>query len=132
MGHDGASRRLPGSARLSHRDRRHRFQYRPTPGLIARLDAALIGASTEGPIDVIGQSFGGILALDLARRYPDRVRKVVTLCSPVCVPITTPVAPLVHLFKPFYDTDWLLRHSAAPRTSGAPVIALHTEEDGIV
>ena len=81
---------------------------------------------------MIGQSFGGILALDLARRYPDRVRKVVTLCSPVCVPITTPVAPLVHLFKPFYDTDWLLRHSAAPRTSGAPVIALHTEEDGIV
>lgn len=43
--------------------------------------AALIDRLGTGPVDVIGHSLGGFLALGLAERYPDRVGKVVTLAS---------------------------------------------------
>jgi pimeloyl-ACP methyl ester carboxylesterase len=36
----------------------------------------------EQPVSVIGWSLGGIFARDLARRYPDSVRQVITLGSP--------------------------------------------------
>ena len=108
------------------------FNFGPTSGLIARIDAALLRVSARGPVDVVGQSFGGILARDLACRFPGRVRKVVTLCSPARIPITTPVAPLVQLLKHFYDEDWLVHHDLIPTPAGVPVIALYSEDDGIV
>jgi esterase len=41
--------------------------------------AALIDALTAAPAIVIGRSYGGAIALDLALRYPDRVRALVQL-----------------------------------------------------
>jgi pimeloyl-ACP methyl ester carboxylesterase len=41
--------------------------------------AALIDALPAGPAIVIGRSYGGAVALDLALRYPDRVRALVQL-----------------------------------------------------
>jgi pimeloyl-ACP methyl ester carboxylesterase len=43
--------------------------------------AALLGHLKLGPVDVIGHSLGGHLALSLAARHPDKVSRVVTLCS---------------------------------------------------
>ena len=65
-----------------------------TPRLIAKLEAALSRLSIKqgGPIFVVGQSLGGVLARDLALRYPQSIRRVVTLCSPIRIPITTPLA----------------------------------------
>jgi len=108
------------------------FNFGPTPQLVARLDATLLRLSANGPIDLVGQSFGGVMARDLARRYPGRVRKVVTLCSPVRIPITTPLAPLVRLLLLFYDSDWLARRHAIAGPLGVPVTALHSEDDGVV
>ena len=45
---------------------------------LARLDAA--SGSTE-PVYVLGESFGGPVALTLARRYPDRVRGLILVST---------------------------------------------------
>lgn len=104
----------------------------PTTRLIAMLDAALLRLSAEGPIDVIGQSLGGVLARDLVRRNPARVRRLVTLCSPIRIPITTPLAPAARLLERFLDSDWLARRVETVGPLGVPVIALYSEDDGVV
>jgi pimeloyl-ACP methyl ester carboxylesterase len=108
------------------------FNIGPTPQLIARLEARLLALSEDGAIDLVGQSFGGVLARDLAARHPGRVRKVVTLCSPVRIPITTPLAPLVRVLAGLYDRSWMARRHNMIAPLAVPVTALHTEEDGVV
>jgi pimeloyl-ACP methyl ester carboxylesterase len=105
-----------------------------TPRLIAKLEAALIRLSNEqgGPIFVVGQSLGGVLARDLALRYPQHVRRVVTLCSPIRVPITTPLAFGLPLIAPLFDRDWLARRNAICGPLSVPVTALYSEDDGVV
>ena len=96
-----------------------------------RSDVDALGA--EGaPIDVIGQSLGGVLARDLAQRHPRQVRHVITLCSPIRVPITTPLAPAARLLSVLYDFDWLARRHAIAGPLGVPVTALYSEDDGVV
>ena len=57
----------------------------PTPailnGLVKRLDRAYQRGGR--PVSLIGWSLGGIYARELARAYPDRVRQVITLGSPI-------------------------------------------------
>ncbi|HUO92886.1 MAG TPA: alpha/beta fold hydrolase [Rhizomicrobium sp.] len=108
------------------------LNFGPTNRLIERLDGALLRAAHEAPIDIIGQSLGGVLARDLARRHPDRVRRVITLCSPIRVPITTPLAPAAQMLSAFYDPDWLARRHAIAGPIGVPVTALYSEDDGVV
>jgi pimeloyl-ACP methyl ester carboxylesterase len=103
----------------------------PTPQLIAKLDTTLLRLG-DAPIDIIGQSLGGVLARDLAQRHASRVRQVITLCSPIRVPITTPLAPAARLLSMLYDSDWLARRHAIAGPIGVPVIALYSEDDGVV
>jgi pimeloyl-ACP methyl ester carboxylesterase len=108
------------------------FNLGPTARLVAKLDATLLQLSSDAPIDVIGQSLGGVLARDLVRRHPERVRRLITLCSPVRVPITTPLAPAARLLGRFFDSEWLSRRDAIAMPLGVPVTALYSEEDGVV
>jgi pimeloyl-ACP methyl ester carboxylesterase len=105
-----------------------------TARLIAKLDTALVRLNERqgGPIHIVGQSLGGVLARDLALRHPRCVRRVVTLCSPIRVPITTPLAPGAPLVTPFFDRGWLERRSAICGAIGVPVTALYSEEDGVL
>jgi len=105
----------------------------PTPSLVRKLDETLTRLAANGAqIDVIGQSLGGVLARDLARRHRQSVRQVITLCSPIRVPITTPLAPAAHLLSVLYDSDWLARRHAITGPLGVPVTALYSEDDGVV
>jgi pimeloyl-ACP methyl ester carboxylesterase len=105
----------------------------PSPGLLAKLDAALaMLAAAHGPVSLVGQSLGGLLARDLALRHPDHVRRVVTICSPVRVPIATPLAPLARLLQPFCDAAWLARRTAIAASPAVPLTALYSEDDGVV
>jgi len=108
------------------------FNLGPTTRLVAKLDATLLRLSSDAPIDVIGQSLGGVLARGLVRRHPERVRRLITLCSPIRVPITTPLAPAARLLERFFDSDWLARRDAIAMPPGVPVTALYSEEDGVV
>jgi pimeloyl-ACP methyl ester carboxylesterase len=106
----------------------------PTKRLVAKLETTLLRLSAEhdGPIAIVGQSLGGVLARDLAQRYPEHVRHVVTLCSPIRVPITTPLAPAARLLSPLYDSGWLGRRVVIIGPLRVDVSALYSEEDGVV
>jgi hypothetical protein len=110
------------------------FNAGPTPQAMAALDAVLLRVAevSGGPVDLIGQSLGGSLARDLAHRHPHAVRRVVTLCSPIRFPISTPLAPVAQLFAPLHDPAWRDRALRLAENPSVPVTAIYSEEDGIV
>ena len=109
------------------------FNPGPTAGTIARLESALLRISAEtGSVDLVGQSLGGVFARELARRHARHVRSVVTLCTPIHFPVTTPLAPFAHAFAPFHDADWVGRSGELASPLPVPVTAIYSCEDGIV
>ena len=109
------------------------FNPGPTAGTIARLDATLLRLSAgAGPIDLVGQSLGGVFAREMARRHADRVRSVVTLCTPIHFPVTTPLALFAHIFAPFHDPAWAARSAELARPLPVPITAIYSRDDGIV
>lgn len=108
------------------------FNAGPTPHLMARLERKLLHLSAEGKISLIGISLGGVLARDLARRFPQAVRSVITLCSPVRFPVETPLEPLARLLSPFHAPEWLSRRHHVALPLEVPVTAIHATSDGIV
>ena len=52
-------------------------QYPPTFRRLARTVDRLLSALDVGTVDVLGVSWGGALAQEMARRHPDRVRRLV-------------------------------------------------------
>jgi len=108
------------------------FNPGPTAGMIAQLDAALLRLAHRGKVNLIGQSLGGVLARSLALRHPQSVRRVVTMCSPIRFPVTTPLEPFAQMLAPFHDAKWVaLRHEIAGPLP-VPVTAIYSIDDGIV
>jgi pimeloyl-ACP methyl ester carboxylesterase len=108
------------------------FNPGPTRRLMHRLENRLAALSGEGKVTLIGVSLGGTLARDLARRHPDQVRAVITLCSPVRFPVTTPLAPFASILSPFHVAEWVARRHDIEKPLPVPVTALHAMKDGVV
>jgi hypothetical protein len=108
------------------------FNPGPTAGMVARLDETMLRLAKNGPIHIVGQSLGGVLARHLARRHPDKVCRVVTLCSPIRFPVTTPLEPFTRLLKPFLDPKWVRSRHEIAMPLPVPVTAIYSPEDGIV
>jgi aminoacrylate hydrolase len=69
--------------------------------------AALLDHLGLGPVDVIGHSLGGYLALCLAARYPDKVARVVTLAAGTISPKTRVLfRDLSRLYFTIPPEDW--------------------------
>ena len=108
------------------------FNPGPTAGMIAQLDDALLRLSVTGPVAIVGQSLGGVLARSLALSHPDRVCCVVTLCSPIRFPVTTPLEPFARMLAPFHDAGWVARRHEIAKPLPVPVTAIYSTDDGIV
>lgn len=104
----------------------------PTPRLIGLMEKALERAIKDGPVALVGQSLGGVIARDLARRHPDQVCCVITLGSPIRFPVITPLQPFAEMVARFHDPEWLGKRDEIAKPLPMPVTAIYSEEDGIV
>lgn len=108
------------------------FNPGPVAALMRRVEKKLEALSDYGRVSLVGVSLGGVLCRDLARRHPEKVCAVVTLCSPVRFPVTTPLAPLARLLSPFHAASWLAHRHAIADPLPVPVTAIHVTNDGVV
>lgn len=110
------------------------FNAGPTRSVTLRLEDRLAGLARarKGPVSVVGQSLGGVFARVLARRNPDLVDRVVTLCSPLRFPVVTPLQPFVAALQPFHDREWLASAGDIAAPLPVPVTAIYTRSDGMV
>jgi hypothetical protein len=84
------------------------------------------------PILLVGWSLGGMFAREVAHRYPDRIRAVVTLCSPFSGDYKTNTN-VRELYERIAGHD--VNQPPFPRVSGkppVPTLAFWSRRDGIV
>ena len=106
----------------------------PTKGILARLEDRLMHLNVESgaPVALVGQSLGGVFARELAHKYPDKVRCVVTLCSPIRFPVISPLVPFVRALAWAYEPSWIARMEGIALPPRAPVTAIYSKGDGLV
>jgi pimeloyl-ACP methyl ester carboxylesterase len=92
----------------------------------------------QGKISIIGQSLGGVYARDLAHRFPDKIRQVITLGSPFRAMAAGATSPIVtELFKrqsgmSIEEMRDKLADISAHKTPGVPTTAIYSKGDGVV
>jgi len=79
----------------------------PTKTILSGLERELerVVARHGRPTALIGQSLGGTIAREAAKRRPDLVDHVITIVSPIRVPVTTTLAPLADAMSFVWDKD---------------------------
>lgn len=108
------------------------FNPGPARFVMERIERVFQELSAQAKVSLVGVSLGGVLARDLARRYPEKVDRVVTLCSPVRFPVVTPLQPFARLLSPLHLPQWTRRRHEIEQPLKVPVTAIHVSQDGIV
>ena len=105
----------------------------PVPWLLSGATARLAGlAADHGPVSLVGYSMGGLFARWLARRMPQYVRQVITVCAPFNDALHSTWFPLeaVSRFWPGPDLSVLAAEVAKPLA--VPGTFIYCRSDGIV
>jgi len=105
----------------------------PTPKLLEGIQARLLAIAAEhGPISLVGLSMGGLFCRWLAHRHPDKVRQVVTICSPFRQPLDSFFLPLRPAMKVWQVPDLATMAEEVAKPLPVPVATLYSRRDGIV
>jgi pimeloyl-ACP methyl ester carboxylesterase len=106
----------------------------PTPEVMEGMPRLLrsIVAQHGRRVSLVGWSMGGIFARWLARTYPERVRQVVTLGTPVrgIVADKSNASTLFDYLRPYHDEAHPGLDDGVPLP--VPATAIHTRSDAIV
>jgi pimeloyl-ACP methyl ester carboxylesterase len=98
-------------------------------GLERQLDET---AEQHGPVALVGISLGGTIAREMAKRRPDCVRRVITLVSPVKLPVATPLSPLAQFASLVWDGDARKTFASIAEPPPVPLTAIVSPKDGVV
>jgi dienelactone hydrolase len=106
----------------------------PTTEILARVDALIDAAhATSGrKVSLVGRSLGGLYAREYAKRQPARIDRVITLGSPIHLPVKTPLSPFENVLARFYDPSVGERVGDVAVNPPVPVTAIYSKSDGIV
>lgn len=106
----------------------------PAPNVLPRLERQIVETAerTGRPVSLIGMSLGGTLAREAAKRCPDRIARVITMCSPVRLPVMTPLAPLASLAGLMWDDDARRTMARVSEPPPVPVTAIVSPKDGVL
>jgi PGAP1-like protein len=109
------------------------FNIGPTPAAWDTVNERLLGiaGSSGRRVSIVGHSLGGVMARVLATAYPELVRQVITVCSPVRLPTATRLRPLYRLLSAWHiDDDAVMTRLAEPPP--VPTTAIYSPRDGII
>jgi pimeloyl-ACP methyl ester carboxylesterase len=106
----------------------------PRKGVLTQLRKTLVDlhARTGRKVSIIGWSLGGVYARELAREFPEMVRQVISLGSPLYgdPDATSNASGIYKLVSGRNDVDPGERGDTAP--PGVPTTAVFTRVDGVV
>ena len=88
--------------------------------------------AAHGPINVVGFSLGGIFARRLAHRQPEKVRQVITVCSPFREAVHSAFLPLQPVLWAWRTPNLLAVAAAVEQRLPVPGTFIFSRNDGIV
>ena len=105
----------------------------PTGHAVAAVDRLLRRCTEQSgrKASLVGISLGGVLARALANTHPERVRRVITICSPFQLPTASPLEPFYRALAPLHRGQ----HSMLERLTAPPPVpttAIYSPKDGVV
>lgn len=106
----------------------------PTAAAMRRglVDVERLSEKHGAKVALIGQSLGGTVAREIAKRLPECVSRVITLASAIRLPVPTPLAPVIHMIAMAWEDGAAAPLAELQKPPPVPLIALITKEDGIV
>ena len=87
---------------------------------------------TGRPVCLVGVSLGGTTARQVAKCCPDRIARVITLVSPIRMPVVTPLAPLAQAAALLWDAEEVQNLAAIAEPPPVPLTAVISRDDGII
>jgi pimeloyl-ACP methyl ester carboxylesterase len=84
------------------------------------------------PVSLVGISLGGTIARQAAKTCPDGIARVITVVSPIRMPVVTPLAPLAQAAALLWDADEVADLAAIATPPPVPLTAIISRDDGII
>jgi pimeloyl-ACP methyl ester carboxylesterase len=110
------------------------INFGPTPNTLAQLRKCIrASADRHGrKVLVVGISLGGTLAREAAKRSSECIERLITVASPVNLPVITPLAPLARVASLFWDTEMKGAAARVAEPPPVPLTAIVSVSDGIL
>jgi len=105
----------------------------PTAAAVRAVERQLLESTEEAgeKASFVGVSLGGVLARALTNAHPDRVRRVITVCSPFRLPTASPLEPIYRALAPLHSGQHLLIGQLT-EPPPVPTTAIYSPRDGVV
>jgi len=84
------------------------------------------------PVSLVGVSLGGTIAREVAKSCPGPIAQVITLVSPLHLPVVTPLAPLAEAAALLWNMEELDALHAIAEPPPVPVTAIVSRDDGVI
>jgi len=106
----------------------------PMPTVIADVKRQVqeMADASGKPVSLVGVSLGGTIAREVAKSYPEAIARVITLVSPIHLPVTTPLAPLAEAAALLWDPAELEALSTIAEPPPVPLTAVFSRDDGVI
>jgi pimeloyl-ACP methyl ester carboxylesterase len=91
-----------------------------------------LAGETGRKVALVGVSLGGTTARQVAKCCPDRIARVITLVSPIRIPVVTPLAPLAQAAALLWDAEEVADLAAIAVAPPVPLTAIISRDDGII
>jgi pimeloyl-ACP methyl ester carboxylesterase len=110
------------------------FNIGPMPDVVRAVERQVreLADTTGGPVFFVGISLGGTIAREVAKSCPDAIARVITLVSPIHLPVVTPLAPLAEAASFLWDQGALDALRAIAEPPPVPVTAVVSRDDGVI
>ena len=110
------------------------INFGPAPTVLARLERQVVDTAerTGQLVSLIGVSLGGTMVREVAKRRPDCIASVVTICSPIKLPVMTPLAPLAYLAALRWDEEARQTLARVAEPPPVTVTAIVNPKDGVL
>ena len=106
----------------------------PMPRVIAEVERQVreVADATGKPVCLVGVSLGGTIAREVAKSCPGPIARVITLVSPIHLPVITPLAPLAEAASLLWNLEELDALRAIAEPPPMPVTAVVSRDDGVI
>jgi pimeloyl-ACP methyl ester carboxylesterase len=106
----------------------------PMPHIVREVERQVqcLADASGRAVSLVGVSLGGTIAREVAKSCPGPLARVITLVSPIHLPVVTPLAPLADAASLLWDMDELNALNAVAEPPSVPVTAVFSRDDGVI